>query len=132
MKSGIAINREASRCINAILNVSLIMKSLYWSNFLRQVYYKKVYYQYWWVRIQQFCQASNSWLHRVSSLTIINDVFWGRVNLILGVSQEGDYLGLVLNKGITLKVYWLYLMILLKILKSLRMDIRKVIIIVQD
>ena len=66
------------------------------------------------------------------SSIVINDVFWGRINLILWISQEGDYQGLVSNKGITSKEYWLYLMILSEILKTLGLNIRKEVVIVQD
>ena len=132
MNSSIAINRGVSRCLNAILSVSLNMKSLYWSNFLKQVYGKKYIINIDESGFSNSSKQNYSWFPRGRSSTVINDVFRERINLIHRVSQKGDYLGLVLNNGITSKEYWLYLMILSKIFKSLIMNIRKEAVIIQD
>ena len=59
-----------------------------------------------------------SWLPRVQTATIINDVFKGRANLILGVSQLGDYLGIISNKNVSATDYSLFLKILARALRS--------------
>ena len=121
MNSGIAINRGASRCIDAILNVSLNMKSLYWSNFLREVYDKKYIISIDESGFSNSVKQSYSLFPKGRSSTVIKDVFRGRINFILRVSQEGDYLGL----GQIKESHQKNIDYITKILKSLGMNIRK-------
>ena len=47
----------------------------------------------------QTIKNNYSWLPKVLSATIINDVYLDRANLILGVSQFGDYSELLYNSN---------------------------------
>ena len=127
-----ALNRGASRCPNSITNASLHLKSQYWSNFLKQFYDKKYIINIDEAGFSQSVKQNYSWLPRGRSSAIINDVFRGRTNLILGVSQTGDYLGLLSNKSITASDYWLYLIIHSKVLKSWGIENKKEVTLVQD
>ena len=73
-----------------------------------------------------------SWLQKGKSCAIVNDVFHGRANLILGVSQTGDFLGMIINKTVKAADYCLYLIVLTKALKYSKINIKNEVILLQD
>ena len=73
-----------------------------------------------------------SWLQQGKSCAIVNDVFHGRANLIMGVSQTRDFLGMITNKTVKAEDYCLYLIVLTKALKYSNINIKNEVILLQD
>ena len=86
--------------------------------FLSQVYKQKYIINIDESGFENSLKENYSWLPRGKTATIINDVFKGRANLILGVSQFGDYLGLIINKNASETKYSIFLKILARALRS--------------
>ena len=128
----IVLNKGASRCLNASKNVPLCLKSHYCSEFLKEVYSQKYIININESGFGNAIKENYSWLPRGIPSTIINSVFTGRVNLILGISLAGDYLGLISNKSINSSDYCLFLAILSEALKTRDIEIQDDITLVQD
>ena len=73
-----------------------------------------------------------SWLQAGKTARIRNNVFAGRVNLILRVSQFGYYLGFITAKSIWTTDYCLYLKVLARVLKSWGFDTWGDAVVIQD
>ena len=73
-----------------------------------------------------------SWLQQGKSCAIVNDVFHERANLILGVSQTGDFLEIITNKTVKAEDYCLYLIVLTKALKYSKINIKNEVILLQN
>ena len=73
-----------------------------------------------------------SWLPRGKSASILNDLFKGKANLVLGISHEGDYFGLITNRNVAALDYWIFLVLLAKVLHSIEIDIADKVILIQD
>ena len=131
-RCSILLNRGASRWPNSVKNVPLNIKSMYWSQFLNQVYDSKYIINVDEAGFWKSVKENYSWLPRGQPATIINDVFSGRTNLIMGVSQIGDYLGLLSNKTISSREYSLFLVILSKVLNFSEITNKKNVVIIQD
>ena len=132
MSWNIVLSRGSTRCPNYITNVPLHLKGYYCSEFLRQVYRKKYMINIDECGFGQSVKANYSWLPKGRSSVIINDVYRGRANLILGISQDGDCLGLISSKTISSEDYCLYLLVLSKALKSWMINNQEEVILIQD
>ena len=126
------INRGASRQPHSVRNVPLYSKGLYWSEFLKQIYKRKYIINIDESGFGRSVKENYSWLPKGKSASIINEVHKGKANLILGVSQEGDYFGLITNRNVWSKDYCIFLMILAKLLKAWEMNIETNVILIQD
>ena len=73
-----------------------------------------------------------SWLPKGKSSVITNDIFTGRVNMILGVTINGDYLGLMTWRTVNSEDYCLYLTLLSKSLKGTENGIHNDVTVIQD
>ena len=76
--------------------------------FLSQVYKQKYIINIDESDFGNSLKENYSWLPLGRTAIIINDVFKGRANLILGVSQFDDYLGLITNKNVRATEYSLF------------------------
>ena len=73
-----------------------------------------------------------SWLPKGKSSIITNDIFTGRVNIILGVTINEDYLGIMTRRTVNSEDYCLYLTLLSKSLKGTENGIHNDITVIQD
>ena len=67
-----------------------------------------------------------------SDASIINDVFQGRTNLILAVSQLGDWIGVIKDETITSFDYAIFITILIKIISCAGYDVHYKVTIIHD
>ena len=73
-----------------------------------------------------------SWLPIGLDSSIINDVFQGRTNLILSVSQFGDWFGIIKDQTVTSFDYALFVKMLIKTLSCAGYDVQTQVTIIQD
>ena len=73
-----------------------------------------------------------SWLPKEKSSVITNDIFTGRINMILGVTINGDYLGLMTWRTVNSEDYCLCLTLLSKSLKGTENGIHNDVTVIQD
>ena len=132
MSYHMVINKGATRWPNAIKKVPIDKKNMYCCRFLKQLYGQKYIINIDEAGFGKLIKENYSWLPRGWSASIVNDIFKGRSNLILGISHTGDYLGLITNRNVSSTDYWLYLVILAKVLRSCNMNIQNDVILIQD
>ena len=60
------------------------------------------------MRVSRAVKANCSWLPKGEDATIINEMFTGRANLILAISQWGDWIGLATD-NITWLTNWIFI-----------------------
>ena len=104
----------------------------YWHEFLKEINEEKLVINIDEAGFGRTCKEWYSWLPKGKPGTIINDAFKGRVNLILGISQRGDYIGLITKKNVSSEDYWLFLTILARVQRYKEVDIENKVIIIQD
>ena len=132
MCSDIVINRGATRPSNSVKNVPLYWKGLYWSEFLSQIYIRNYLINIDESGFGRSVKESYSWFPKSKSAVIISEVHKGKANLILEVSQKGDYFGLISNRNVWSKDYCIFLLILVKLLRVWEVNIRTNVILIQD
>ena len=101
-------------------------------NFFMQIYNNKLIININEAGFGRSVKENYSWLQKGKSCAIVNDVFHGRANLILGVSQTGDFFEMITNKTVKTENYWLYLIVLTKALKYSKINIKNEVILLQD
>ena len=132
MNLNISINRGSSRLPYAKYLKRKYSKSLYSSQFLRQVDHDK-----YWVNIDEwrFSRAVNanySWLPKGEDATIINEMLTEKTNLILAISQWGDWIGLATENTISSSDYCLFLTILIKALSNTGFDVENDVVFINN
>ena len=132
MNLNIAINRGSSRLPYVKYLKRKYNKSLYSSQFLRQVDHDK-----YWVNIDEWrlsraVNANYSRLTKGEDATIINEMLTGRTNLILAISQWGDWIGLATENTISSSDYCLFLTILIKALSNTGFDMENDVVFIND
>ena len=134
LKTSLSIpsNTGSTRFQNAVTNPPLHLKSHYCCQFLKQIYNNKYIFNIDECGFGWSTKGSYSWLPKGKSLVIINDVFKGRANLIFGISQFGDYIGMLSNKTIASEDYCLYFLIIARALKEWTKNIENGVVVIQD
>ena len=73
-----------------------------------------------------------SWLPKGVSSTIINKKWKGRTNLVLAISTDGDFIGILTDNSTNAEKYCAFLLIIMKVLSSISINIKEDVIILQD
>ena len=107
-------------------------RHLYWWRFLTELLHDKLIINIDEAGFSKSVKTSYSWLPIGSDASIVNEVFGGRKNLILAVSQFGDWIGIINNKTTKSFDYCLFMAILIKIIGCAGYDIKTQDMFIQD
>ena len=107
-------------------------KCLYCTEFLKEVYNKRHIINLDESGFSKSIKQNYSWLPRGRGSSIINEFFWGRANLVFAISNQGDMLGMITNQNVKSIDYWIFMIVLEKWLKAVKIDIEKNVVLIQD
>ena len=100
-----------------VTQTSSKLLSLYSSKMMIQILWNKVIFNIDEWGFSKLLKKSYSWLPVGRWSSMLNDIHTGRWNLILAISNEGDWLGMIISFNVTSSKYWIFLKLVLKILK---------------
>ena len=101
-----------------VTQTSSELLSLYSSKMLIQIFWNKVILISMNEDSSNFWKKSYSWLSVGRWSSILNDIHSGGWNLILAISNEGDWIGIIITFNATSNEYWVFLKLVLKILNE--------------
>ena len=121
----IHINKGSTKNMRLVTQTSSELLSLYSSKMLIQIFCNKVIFNIDEWGFSKLLKKSYSWLPVDLWSSILNDIHIGRWNLILTISNAGDWIGMIITFNVISNEYWVYLKLVLKILKKLEYSISR-------
>ena len=106
--------------------------NIYWSRFLEKLFDKKFVVNIDEAGFTKSVKTNYSWLPIDSDAPIINQLFKGRSNLVLAVSQYGDWLGIIKRGTVWAIDYALFITVLIKVISWWGFDVKNDVVFLQD
>ena len=124
--------RGSTRPPQAVQPTSTDANALFWARILSEIYEGKLIVNVDEWGFSRMMKTNYSYLPSGGGGAILNDRHKGRCNLILGIFSDGEWIGLIKENTTKAFDYWIYLALMLHIIKQSGVDTTKELVVVQD
>ena len=124
--------RGSARPPQAVQPTSADANALFWARILSEIYEGKLIVNVNEWGFSRMMKSNYSYLPSGGGGAILNDRHKGRCNLILGIFSDGEWIGLIKEDTTKAFDYWLYLALMLHIIKQSGIDTTKELSVMQD
>ena len=124
--------RKSTRPPQAVQLTSTDANALFRARILSEIYEGKLIVNVDEWGFSRMMKTKYSYLPSGGGGAILNDIHKGRCNLILEIFSDGEWIGLIKENTTKAFDYWIYLALMLHIIKQSGVDTTKELVVVQD
>ena len=111
-KMNYVYKKGSSRPTKSANQRNLVVKRLYWTEFLRMIHQGKILINIDESSFDRSVKEAYSWLPKGESHPILNNRFKGRAWLILATWSDCRWFGIILQKTVNSNIFWIFLKLL--------------------